>query len=130
MSPVLVLALAVAGGLGSVARFVLDGVLRSGRPGILPVPTMVINVSGSLLLGLLTGAALATALPPEWALVCGTGFLGGYTTFSTASSETARLIQAGRLRAALVTGFGTAVVALAAAGGGLWLGLLLGRAWS
>jgi CrcB protein len=128
MSIPLVLALGLAGGLGSVARFVLDGVLRSRGLGPLPVPTLIINVSGSFLLGILAGAALGSALPPAWVLVCGTGFLGGYTTFSTASIETVRLIQTGRWRAALMAGAGTAVVALLAAGAGLWLGLLLARA--
>lgn len=125
MSVALVLALGAAGGLGSVARFVLDGVIRSHVRGRLPVGTMVVNISGSLLLGLLTGLVLAAALPPAWTIIGGTGFLGGYTTFSTASSETVRLLQAGRTRAAVVSGAGTAVAALAAAGAGLSIGLLL-----
>ncbi|MHA7287179.1 fluoride efflux transporter CrcB [Arthrobacter sp. MDT3-44] len=125
MSLALALALGVAGGLGAVTRFVLVGVLHSTARAVLPVGTMAINISGSLLLGLLTGFVLAAALPPAWTLVCGTGFLGGYTTFSTASSETVRLIQEGHARAALLSGAGTAVAALAAAGLGLSLGLLL-----
>lgn len=123
MSFALVLALGVAGGLGAVARYVFDGVIRVRGP--VPVGTMAVNISGSLLLGLLTGLVLAAVLPPEWTLVVGTGFLGGYTTFSTASSETVRLLQAGRVWPALLSGAGTAVAALAAAGAGLSIGLLL-----
>lgn len=124
MSVGAVLVLGIAGGLGSVARFLLDGIIRSRVRGQLPVGTMVVNISGSLVLGLLTGLVLAAALPPTWALLGGTGFLGGYTTFSTASSETVRLLHAGRVRAALLSGAGTAVAALAAAGLGLSVGLL------
>lgn len=120
-----VLALGIAGGLGSVARFVLDGAIRARTRGPAPISTMAVNISGSLLLGLLTGLVLAAALPPSWTLVAGTGFLGGYTTFSTASIETVRLLQAGRIAPAVLSGAGTMVVALAAAGLGLWAGIRL-----
>ena len=125
MSGGLVLVLGVAGGLGSVARFLLDGALRARVSSTVPAGTMTVNISGSFLLGLLTGLVLAAALPPAWTLVGGTGFLGGYTTFSTASSETVRLLQAGRVRPAVLSGAGTAAAALAAAGAGLWIGLLV-----
>ncbi len=124
MSAGLVLALGVAGGLGSVARFMLDGVIRTRVRTASPLGTMTVNISGSLALGLLSGLALAALLPPGWALVLGGGFLGGYTTFSTASAETVRLVQAGRTTAALLTGGGTALAAFAAAGAGLSLALL------
>lgn len=117
----LALAVAVAGGVGAVARMVLDGVVsaRSGIP--YPVGTTVINVTGSFLLGVVTGLAV----PTGWALVVGTGLLGGYTTFSTASVETVRLAQQGRWRAAAVNAFGMLAAALLAAGLGIWLGSLL-----
>ncbi len=118
------LAVAVAGGLGAVARLVLDGVLRSRMVVNFPLGTTVINVTGSFLLGLVTGLALAHGLPTEWRAILGTGFLGGYTTFSTASFETVRLAQQHRYRAALVNGFGMMLLALAAAGLGLWVGAL------
>jgi CrcB protein len=124
MTVLLVLAVAAAGGVGAVARLVLDGLLRARVRIAYPLGTTVINVTGSLLLGLVTGLALAHGLPAEWRAVLGTGFLGGYTTFSTASYETVRLAQQRRYRAALVNGVGMLVLALAAAGLGLWLGEL------
>ena len=124
MTALLVLAVAAAGGLGAVARLVVDGALRSWLRIGYPIGTTIINVTGSFLLGLVTGLALAHGLPPEWRAVLGTGFLGGYTTFSTASYETVRLAQQRRYRAALVNGVGMLVLALAAAGLGLWLGEL------
>lgn len=124
MTPLLVVAVGLAGGVGAVARLVLDGVLRARVRVAFPLGTTVINVTGSFLLGLVTGLALAHGLPPEWRAVLGTGFLGGYTTFSTASYETVRLSQQRRYRAALFNGVGMLVLALAAAGLGLWLGQL------
>ena len=124
MTALLVVAVAAAGGVGAVARLVLDGFLKARVAVGFPLGTTVINVSGSFLLGLVTGLALAHGLPPEWRAVLGTGFLGGYTTFSTASYETVRLAQQRRYRAALFNGVGMLVLALAAAGLGLWLGQL------
>jgi fluoride exporter len=124
MIALLVVAVAAAGGVGAVARLVVDGALRSWLRIGYPIGTTIINVTGSFLLGLVTGLALAHGLPPEWRAVLGTGFLGGYTTFSTASYETVRLAQQRRYRAALVNGVGMLVLALGAAGLGLWLGQL------
>ncbi|OJX98048.1 camphor resistance protein CrcB [Salana multivorans] len=118
-------ALALAGGIGAACRLLLDGVISSRRRGALPWGTIVINVTGSFLLGLVTGLATATVLPETWQLVVGTGFLGGYTTFSTASFETVRLVQERKHLAAVLTGLGTLVVTTALAGLGLWLGSLV-----
>jgi CrcB protein len=120
----LVVAVGLAGGAGAVARLVLDGLLRARVRIAFPLGTTVINVTGSFLLGLVTGLAVAHGLPAEWRAVLGTGFLGGYTTFSTASFETVRLAQQRRYRAALLNGVGMLGLALAAAGLGLWLGQL------
>jgi len=117
--------LAVAGGLGAIARFVLDGVIRGRLITVIPFGTMIINVSGSLLLGFVTGIVLFHAVPADWQLVLGTGFLGGYTTFSTASFETARLMQERQFVAAIINGLGMLVLALAAAAGGLALAWLV-----
>ncbi|WP_247827034.1 fluoride efflux transporter CrcB [Arthrobacter antioxidans] len=124
MSLAMALALGAAGGLGAVARFVLDGVIRGPLRGVVPIGTMTVNITGSFLLGLVTALGLTSVLPSEWTLICGVGFLGGYTTFSTASSETVRLLQAERVGAAVLSGAGTALAALAAAALGLWVGSL------
>lgn len=122
MTVLLFIALALAGGLGAASRMFLDGLIKSRIGGAIPWGTITINVSGSLVLGLLTGLASVQILPEAWHLIIGTGFLGGYTTFSTASFETVRLIQERRWMLSLTTGLGTLVLATAAAGLGLWLG--------
>lgn len=121
----LLAAMVVAGGLGAVTRFIVDGVVASRWHGSIPLGTFTINVTGSLLLGLVTGWALAAGAAEAWTLVLGTGFLGGYTTFSTAMVESARLIRAGRPREALGLLGVTWVGALAAAGVGVLLGAAL-----
>lgn len=122
MTPLVFIALAAAGGLGASSRMLINGLIKSRVSTALPWGTIIINVSGSLVLGLLTGLAGANLLPEAWHLVLGTGFLGGYTTFSTASFETVRLLQERRWVAGLVNGSGTLVFATTAAAIGLWLG--------
>lgn len=125
MSAAVFVLLCLAGGVGAVARFVADGLVRSRVSGALPWGTVLINVTGSLLLGLVTGMLGAQLLSPELQLVLGAGFLGGYTTFSTASVETARLLQERRVLYALGNLLGTLVVGAAAAAVGLVLGAAL-----
>ncbi|HYI33236.1 MAG TPA: fluoride efflux transporter CrcB [Glaciibacter sp.] len=122
MSVVLFLAIAAAGGVGAAARLVIDGLVHSRIRSAVPAGTAFINVSGSLLLGITTGLALAHVLPTEWQAVVGTGFLGGYTTFSTASYETVRLIQNRRPGAALASSLGMLVGCGATAAIGLLAG--------
>ena len=124
MTPLLFAAVCLAGGVGATLRFVVDGLVRSRVRTAFPVGTALINVTGSFVLGILTGLALGALLPPEWELVLGTGVMGGYTTFSTASIETLRLIQGRAYRLALVNGFGVLVVTVLVGLLGLWLGSL------
>jgi CrcB protein len=120
-----ILLLGLAGGLGAGTRFVVDGLVRSRVRTALPVGTIAINVTGSFLLGLVAGAVIVHAAPVELQAIAGTGFLGGYTTFSTASFETVRLIQSRRTGLALLNGIGTAVAAVGATAAGLALATLL-----
>ena len=124
----LLLLVAVAGGLGAVARFVLDGMVKDLAHVRYPLSTAVVNLTGSLLLGLVLGLTLAQTLPERWLVLLGTGFLGGYTTFSTASVETVRLVQERRAGVALAYAFGMLLASVVLAGAGLWLGLGLGSA--
>lgn len=112
-----------AGGLGAVARLVVDGLIQRRHSLRFPIETMIINVSGSLVLGFVTGLAIRELLPEAWYMIIGAGFLGGYTTFSTASVETVRLLQERRWVSGVINGFGMLVVGVAAAAAGLGLGL-------
>ncbi len=92
---------ALGGAVGSVIRYAV-AVAVQGRTGLdVPVGTLVVNISGCLLLGFLIHYALATpAIAPEVRALLTTGLCGGYTTFSTFSYETVALIQDGDWRRA------------------------------
>ena len=111
--------LGLAGGLGAIVRFMLDGVIARRIAHEVPIGTIVVNVSGSLVFGLLAGLVVFAGKPDAVRTIGGTGFCGGYTTFSTVSFETVRLLQRQRYRHALVSGVGTLLLSLAAAGLGL-----------
>ncbi|MCL2514452.1 MAG: fluoride efflux transporter CrcB [Microbacteriaceae bacterium] len=115
---------ALLGGTGAVARFVLDGFIRSKWASLVPMGTLVINVSGSLLLGVMTGLVMVGIESTDLRVLLGTGFCGGYTTFSTAMIDTVRLMQQRRWVAAFLNGAGMLVLALAAAVLGIFLGTL------
>ena len=124
IAPWLFVAVAAAGGVGAALRLVVDGTVRAAVPTRVPLATAFINVGGSFVLGLLTGLAASSALALGWLLVLGGGLMGGYTTFSTASVETVRLLAEGRRGPGLLYGLGVLVLAV---GAGL-LGVLLGSA--
>lgn len=123
MTPLLFLAVSLAGGLGAALRLLIDDAVSARARTALPLGILLVNVVGSLLLGLITGLTLALWLPEAWHLVLGGGLLGGFTTFSTASVATVRLLQERRYSAALVAGLGMLVLSVACAGAGLWCGL-------
>ncbi|MDO5865592.1 MULTISPECIES: fluoride efflux transporter CrcB [Paenarthrobacter] len=117
--------LALAGGVGAAVRFIVDGLIRSRLRTALPWATILINVSGSLVLGFVGGLVVRGHAPDSLQLVLGTGFLGGYTTFSTASVETIRLVQSGRTGLALTNAVGSLVASVGAAAVGLWIAFAL-----
>ncbi len=125
MTPGIFAALCVAGGVGAALRFVVDGLVRSRVRSAFPWGTAVVNVTGSLILGVLFGLGSGALLDPQWTLVLGTGLIGGYTTFSTASLETVRLMQEREYVLAIANGLLVLVVTVAVGLGGLWLGRAL-----
>lgn len=111
------LGLAAAGGVGAAARVLVDRSVPARIRARFPWGIFLVNLTGSFALGLLTGAALGQ---PVTAILA-TGFLGGYTTFSTASLDTLRLLQQRRIGAALLNGIGMLGVTVGAAVCGILL---------
>ncbi len=106
------------GGAGSVLRFLVDGVVASAADHGFPLGTLTVNVSGAVILGVITGLALGH----DQALLAGTAAVGSYTTFSTWMLETQRLAEERQHRTAAVNVIASLALGIAAAG----LGRLLG----
>lgn len=117
MSPLLVICVGIAGGLGSGLRYLTENALPGRLRARFPWGTATVNIIGSLTLGVLVGFS-TTVLPGPCVAILGTGLIGGYTTFSTSSLETVRLLQYRRHRSAALNGLGIliACVTLAFAG--------------
>jgi fluoride exporter len=118
------LAIALAGALGALARYWLDGVVSGRTGGGFPWGTFAINVTGSFLLGLVFTLLTERYRVDPWLRAALTiGFLGAYTTFSTLSLETYRLLEDGAVGLALANALGSLAAGLAA----LYVGVVLGR---
>ncbi len=106
---------AIGSALGGVSRYLLGGWVQRLSGGVFPMGTLLVNLSGSFLLGLIYRYAVdSTAVSAEMRILLTIGFCGGYTTFSTFSYETAKLLEDGDwTRAALYVG-GSVLLSLAA----------------
>jgi CrcB protein len=124
VSPLAWLGFVVAAAVGAPLRYLVDGYIGDRARGVFPWGTLVVNASGSLVFGVLTGLALYHAFPQSPKVILGTGFCGSYTTFSTFSFETVRLVEEGALGQAMRNALGTLVVCAAAAALGLALAAL------
>lgn len=111
----LIASLLIAGAIGAPTRYLVDDFVKRRHPGAFPWGTLVINISGSLILGVVTGLALYHGLGPIPKTAIGVGFCGAYTTFSTFSYETVRLVETGALGPALANALGSVIAGLAAA---------------
>jgi fluoride exporter len=112
------LAVGVLGGVGSLARFLVSRLVSAGTRAGFPFGTLAVNVSGTLVLGVLAGAALRG----DAYLLAGTATIGSYTTFSTWMLESEREGEAGRRVVMSVNLIGSLALGLAAA----WVGRRLG----
>ena len=114
--------LGIFGGLGCIARYMVSGWVYALAGRTLPYGTLTVNVAGSLLLGLIMeGSLRSTLLGPELRFGLTVGFLGGFTTFSTFSYETVRLLEEGSLVAAGANVLLNVTVCVAAALVGIYL---------
>jgi len=114
-------AVVVIGGAGSLLRFYADGLVSSVTGRDFPLGTMVINVSGAVVLGLLSGLALSSSQY----LLLGTAAVGSYTTFSTWMLETQRLTEERQYRTAVLNVVVSLVLGVAAAAAGRLIGAQL-----
>ena len=104
-----------------MARFTTDGFVRAIMGRGFPWGTLAINIAGSFILGMLIGLTLHYHIAPGVYLIIGTGFCGGFTTFSTASFEAVRLIEERRPLAVICQLLGNAGLAFSAAALGIWI---------
>jgi CrcB protein len=118
-------AIAVAGALGALARYGLDGLISRRAPTSFPWGTFAVNISGSFALGLVFVLMTERFRPDPWLRSAVTiGFLGAYTTFSTLSLETYRLLEDGAYGLALANVVGSLAAGLTA----VYAGVVIGRA--
>lgn len=115
MSPLVFLLAAACGGLGAAVRYLVDLGIARMLGTRFPWGVLVINITGSFALGLLLG------MLPGAAFVIGAGFLGGYTTFSTAMIDAIALWRDGRTRASAAYAIGTLMLSVGAAASGIVL---------
>lgn len=109
---------ALGAAIGAPARYYTDRYVQSRRASVFPWGTLLVNTGGSLILGALVGAGAA---PGTLALV-GTGFCGAFTTYSTFSLETHRLLEARSVALAATNVLGSLALTLAAASVGYIVG--------
>jgi CrcB protein len=114
----------LGGGIGSLARYVAGSAIMTRFGSRFPLGTMVVNLTGSFLIGLLMTLLTERWQPhPNWRLLLVVGFLGGYTTFSSFEWETFSAVREGGFWIGLANVVGSVAFGYAA----VWLGALLGR---
>jgi CrcB protein len=114
----LLIGIGLAGGAGAVARFLVDGAVAARVRGAFPFGTLVVNLTGTFVLGVLVGSTLDA----DGYRLAGTGFIGAYTTFSTWAFESQRLGEDGQLRLGGLNFIASLVAGLFVA----WLGRHIG----
>jgi fluoride exporter len=124
---VIILGLVVAGAVGAVLRYLVDRAVQHrvrDADSDFPLGILVVNLTGSFVLGLVTGVALHHGDPTVLTTVVGTGLIGAYTTFSTLTFDTISLVENGEWGGAVANILVSVVLGLAAAAAGLALGSL------
>ncbi len=126
-SPLTWLAVAGGGALGSMARFWMTGAVTALTGPQFPYGTLLINMLGSLVIGVVAGVTLTPermGMHPDLRIFLMVGICGGFTTFSAFSLQTLELLQTGAAAAAMVYIVASVVLCLAFVWFGWWLGRL------
>lgn len=105
--------------LGGICRFGLSRAVQAVAPAGFPYATFVVNLLGCLLIGIVAGVLSRMQLQEEWRLVLAVGFCGGFTTFSTFSSENLALLQSGNILTCILYAAVSVVLGVIA----VWVGL-------
>ena len=118
----ILLAVALGGALGSLLRYFVAGAIQSPASAGFPWAIFIVNVTGGFAMGVIVElSALKLQISPELRTFLTVGILGGYTTFSTFSLESAVLLQRGAYGLAAAYISGSALLSIAALFAGLWL---------
>lgn len=112
----------LAGAFGAVARYLLGRFVAERVTSQYPIGTFLINITGAFVIGLFFALVAHKLMSPTLQLILATGFLGGYTTFSTMSWEGTQLVRGGSIRSSLIYLGGSMLAGLVAA----FLGILVG----
>ena len=119
--------IAVGGAAGAVARYLVDATISQRWPSAFPWGTLAVNLSGSLVLGVLFALTVERGvLPASSRAPVMIGFIGAYTTFSTLMLESWRLIEGGSVGLGLANLVGSSVIGMVALVGGLLIGRAVG----
>lgn len=119
----LVLGIGLAGAMGAVARYLLGRFIAERIASPFPLGTFLINISGAFFIGLVFGLTTQKLVSPAAQSILATGFLGGFTTFSTLNWEGIQLARGGSNLLSLLYFGGSFALGLCAA----FLGMLIGR---
>jgi len=115
--------IALGGALGAIARYQLGSMIQARVPAGFPWGTVIVNVSGCLVMGVVSTLLADRLVHPNWRFLIPIGFIGAYTTFSAFEMETFRAVNDG---AWLIGGLNI-VGSVVAGYGALWLGMMLTR---
>jgi fluoride exporter len=115
--------LAIGGALGAIARYQVAAIVQARYPVGFASGTFVVNISGCLVMGVVTTLMSERLVHPNWRFLIPIGFIGAYTTFSTFELETYRALTDGAWLIGAVNVVASVLVGYAA----LWLGVILGR---
>jgi CrcB protein len=115
--------LAIGGALGAIARYQVAAIVQARHPVGFPSGTFVVNISGCLVMGVVTTVMSERLVHPNWRFLIPIGFIGAYTTFSTFELETYRALTDGAWLIGVANVAASVLVGYAA----LWLGVILGR---